>query len=128
MYAYEADKVVESGKALLRQIESRLSGESREQAQQFVTELTGYVKGSDDNRLLLENKVAKLEVGLLNLKQARDVALVWLIAFLLFQAYQTGKYFEVGVTGVLMYLSLKIYEYYVRRQHKKLVERAQPSV
>lgn len=128
MYAHEADKVVESGKALLRQIEPRLSGESREQAQQFVTELTGYVKESDDNRLLLENKVAKLEVGLLNLKQARDVALVWLIAFLLFQAYQTGKYFEVGVTGVLMYLSLKIYEYYARRQHKKLVERAQPSV
>ena len=128
MYAYEADKVVESGKALLRQIESRLSGESREQAQQFVTELTGYVKESDDNRLLLENKVAKLEIGLLNLKQARDVALLWLIAFLLFQAYQTGRYFEVGVTGVLMYLSLKIYEYYVRRQHKKLVERAHPSV
>ncbi len=127
MYAYQADKVVESGKALLQHMESTLSGESRERTQQFITELTGYIKESDDDRLLLENKVSKLEVGLLNLKQARDVALVWLIAFLLFQAYQTERYFEVGITGVLMYASLKIYEHYARRQHKKLVERAQSS-
>ena len=124
MYAYQADKVVETGKTLLQHLETRLSSDGYEYMQQFVTELTGYIKESDDDRLLLENKIAKLETTLLNLKEARNVALGWLAAFLMFQAYQTGKYLEVAAVGALMYLSLKLYEYYVRRQHRKLAERA----
>ncbi|HLF22441.1 MAG TPA: hypothetical protein VI565_00860, partial [Burkholderiales bacterium] len=92
MYAYQADKVVETGKTLLQHLETRLSSDGYEYMQQFVTELTGYIKESDDDRLLLENKIAKLETSLLNLKEARNVALGWLAAFLMFQAYQTGKY------------------------------------
>ena len=124
MYAYRADKVVEAGKALLQHMETTASQDGYEANQKFVTELAGYLKESDDDRRALEQKVAGLESDVMSLREARNVALAWLAVFLLYQAYETGRYLMLAGVGVLLYLSFKVYEYYERRQNKKLTERA----
>jgi hypothetical protein len=124
VYAYQADKVVETGKDLLQHLERRLSSDDYARSQKFATELMGYIKEADDDRRTLEQKLAGLESDVLNLREARNLALVWLAVFLLYQAYETGRYFALAGVGVLLYLSFKVYEYYERRQNKKLAERA----
>jgi len=122
VYAHSSDAVDRNAKDLLEHLESQLSDEDFEEAHFFVKELVGYIKESDEDRKELEGKVAKLELAVSRLNEAKNTAFFWFLVFIGYQAYQTGFLVELIVCGVLGFLFFKAYEAFERRQNRKLVE------